>query len=305
MSIQVANGQTSKSGILIPEVWSGKMLVKFYEACILAQVANTDYEGEIKNQGDTVHIRTVPNIEIRKYQIGQPLNIQRPDVGMVDLKISEADYWNFISDDIETHQSDIAYVEKWTEDAAQQLKISMERQIFAQVYADAAPENRGATAGKESQDINLGAVGSPLQLTTSNVIDFVVDANTVMDEQNLPESERFLVLPPWAINRIKRSEIKDASLTGDGQSTLRSGRVGIIDRTEVYTSNLLSTARDGSAKCWNIFGGHKSGLTFAAQLVKNESMKAESTFGQLYRGLHVYGWKVIKPESMLHGFVRK
>ena len=50
------------AGIFIPEIWSGKLLEKFYAATILAAIANTDYEGEIKSKGDTVHIRTRPTI---------------------------------------------------------------------------------------------------------------------------------------------------------------------------------------------------------------------------------------------------
>jgi len=51
----------------IPEIWSGKLLVKFYDATVLPQISNTDYEGEIKNQGDKVYIRTRGSVTIKKY----------------------------------------------------------------------------------------------------------------------------------------------------------------------------------------------------------------------------------------------
>ena len=51
----------------IPEIWSGKLIEKFYATTVLAAISNTDYEGEIKNQGDKVSIRTQPTITISDY----------------------------------------------------------------------------------------------------------------------------------------------------------------------------------------------------------------------------------------------
>ena len=56
------NPNPAYSGIFIPQIWSGKLVEKFYAATVLAAISNTDYEGEIKNFGDTVNIRTRPTI---------------------------------------------------------------------------------------------------------------------------------------------------------------------------------------------------------------------------------------------------
>lgn len=299
------NGVPNMSGIYIPEAWSGKLLVKFYASTIFGTIANTDYEGEIKGQADKVIIRTTPNLEIRDYTIGTPLNVQRPVPGKIELTIDKAKYWNFIADDVQEMQSDIAYVEKWTEDASEQLKQVVDRDILSNIYVDPVAANKGATAGAESGGINLGTTGAPVQLTVSNVVDYIIDCNTVLDEQNIPETERFMVLPAWAVNRIKRSDLQNAMLTGDSKSPLRTGLVGRIDRTDIYSSNNLTAVMDGATKCWNPIFGQKSALTFASQLVKNESLKAESTFGTLYRGLQVFGYKTVKPEALGAGYIKR
>ena len=69
----------------------------------------------------------------------------------------------------------------------------------------------------------------------------------------------------------------------------------------IYRSNLL----DVSGGVTNIIAGHKSGLTFASQMLNSETLRAESTFGTLVRGLQVYGYSVIKPEAIVHGVVNK
>src|SRR3954469_4595528 len=87
-------------GTFIPEIWSGKLLEKFYSATVLAAIANTDYEGEIKNYGDVVHIRTKPSVTIRDYQVDMSLVIERPSSPIVDLQISYGKYFNTILDDV-------------------------------------------------------------------------------------------------------------------------------------------------------------------------------------------------------------
>jgi hypothetical protein len=107
-----------------------------------------------------------------------------------------------------------------------------------------------------------------------------------------------MVIPAWMRSLIMDSFIKDASLTGDGKSAVRTGRIGIVDRMELFTSNNILPVVEGSVNCYSIPFGHKSALTFASQLVENEVIPNPNDFGQLMRGLQVYGYEVIKPESM-------
>src|SRR6478752_3119444 len=74
-------------GVFVPEIWSGKLIEKFYAATVLAAIANTDYEGEIKNQGDKVKIRTKPTITIKDYLADGALTVERPVGSVVDLLI--------------------------------------------------------------------------------------------------------------------------------------------------------------------------------------------------------------------------
>jgi hypothetical protein len=287
------------SGVFIPEIWSTKLIQKFYDATVLAQISNTDYQGEIKNQGDKVIIRTKPTITIRDYENGQALTLERPSSNVVELLIDKGKYWNTILDDVMETQMDIKMMSKWAEDAAEQLKIAIDTAVLATLTASVAAANKGATAGRISGNLALGTTTVPVQVTTSNVIDKIIDMGQVLDEQNIPETGRWLIIPAWMASRIKKSDLKDASLTGDGETPLRNGRLGMIDRFTLYKSNLLPSASTGgggtpaSTTRHEIIGGHSHGLTFAAQIAKTETMRSELTFGQIMRGLSVYGSKVV------------
>src|SRR3954464_12724972 len=95
------------SGTFIPEIWSGKLIEKFYASTVLAAISNTDYEGEIKNKGDRVKIRTKPPISIHDYQSDGLLGLDRPTGGSVELYIGNGKYFSLILDDVMEIQSDL------------------------------------------------------------------------------------------------------------------------------------------------------------------------------------------------------
>ena len=114
-----------------------------------------------------------------------------------------------------------------------------------------------------------------------------------------PEGDRFLVIPAKMAGMIKKSDLKDASLSGDSSSILRNGRLGMIDRFTIYMSHNLSV----SSGKFSIIAGHKMGFTFASQMTNMETIRSETTFGNIIRGLQVYGYKVVKPEALAQGII--
>lgn len=293
----------SFSGGYIPEIWTGKTLIKFYATTVFGTIANTDYEGEISKYGDTVHIRTIPDIVINDYEIGQKLTYENPQGGLVDLDIDQGKTWSFAVDDIEKLQSDIPYVEKWTDDAGQQLAISIDTSVLASVYSDADADNSGIAAGKKSSAYDLGVTGDPVLIDKTNILDWIVDMGSVLGEQNVPETQRWLVLPVLFCGLIKKSDLKDASLAGDGTSIMRNGRIGMIDRFMIYASNNIATLVSGTE--FAVIAGHPSAITFASQLTKNETLRNPDTFGDLARGLQVYGFKTVKGTSLVTSIAKK
>jgi hypothetical protein len=304
MAFPYAPGTVSYSGTFIPEIWSKKLIEKFYANTVLTAISNTNYEGEIRNQGDKVQIRTIPSLVINDYESGQTLINQRPESNNVELLIDKGKYWSAIVDDVQDVQSDIGLMNMWAQDAAEQMKITIDTQVLASIKPDVAAANKGATAGAISGNINLGVTGTPLAVTKTNILDTILYLGQVLDEQNRPESGRFVVLPYWATTLLKMSDIKDASLAGDGTSVLRNGRVGMIDRFTVYQSNNLPHVTDTN-ECFDFIAGVKQGLTFASQLTKTETLRAESTFGNIMRGLQVFGHKVIDGESLAVAYAYK
>ena len=300
MGFPVAGGRPNYSGNFIPEIWSGKLIENFYDATVLAAIANTDYEGEIKSMGDTVNIRTTPEITIKTYVKGQTLQVENPDKPKLQLVIDKGEYFACIEDDVDKVQSDINLMDTWSKDASERMKIKIDQRVLTDILPGVAAINKGANAGRISGNFNLGTTGSPVAITKSDVLDYIVDLGTVLDEANCPEGNRFLVIPAKMAGMIKKSDLQDASLAGDGTSILRNGRLGMIDRFTIYMSHNLKIDTGGK---FNLIAGHKMGFTFASQMTEMETIRSESTFGNIIRGLQVYGYQVVKPEALATGVV--
>lgn len=305
-------------GNFIPEVWSGKLQVKFYKSTVLGEITNNDWEGEIKGQGDKVYIRTIPTITINNYTKGMNLSSQVPNSTPLELNIDKGKYFQVVLDDVDEVQADVKLMDVFTNDASQQMKIAIDGDVLGNVYADAAAANKGATAGAISGDINLGVTGAPRAVTKANVLDLILDMGQCLDEQNVPEDGRWLVIPAWMAAMIKNSDLKQAYLTGDTVTPLRNGKIGMIDRFTVYISNNLSKVTDlgsdaaaggtgGAAdkSAWNIMAGTRDAISFASQITNVETLRSQSTFGNIMRGLNVYGYKTTKPEALVSAYVSK
>lgn len=272
----------------IPEVFAKKLLAKFYAQTCLHQITNNDYEGEIRDKGSKVIIRQSPDVAISDYT-GNIASYGELGEANVELLIDKAKMYAFKEDDIFHAQTDIKnFVNEATNNAGKNMKIAIEQDVFGSVYADASNQ--------------IDAVTTPV--TKVNVLDYIVDAGVVLDEENAPDEGRFIVIPAWMSGMIKKSDLKDASITGDGQSVLRNGRLGIIDRFTVYMSNNLTADGTGSDE-FHCLAGTKHAISFASQFVKNEKLRLQNTFGDAYRGLNVYGYEVTKPAALVDLHAKK
>lgn len=303
------------AGGFIPEIWSGKLIEKFYAATVLAAISNTDYEGEIKSYGDRVKIRTKPTLIINNYLVSGDLALQRPIGNTVELTIDQGKYFAAILDDVIEKQSDINNLSIWADDASEQMKITVDTDVLNFLLGTADPGNRGIAAGVITGNVNLGVTGTPLATVGRNpstgqveIIDVLLRIGQCLDEQNIPETGRWIVMPTWATFQLKRSELREVFVSGDQVSILRNGRFGQIDRFTIYASNLLPKGPIVgppalAAGEYVIYGGHAHGLTFASQLTNVETIRSERTFGQILRGLQVYGRQILDPKAICQAVV--
>jgi hypothetical protein len=279
----------------IPMLFSGKLLERFYSKSVIANIATTDYVGELRNVGDTVVIRTLPDVTIKNYEKGKALEIEYPESPAIEFTVKRAKYFNFALDDIDIKQADLSWIDKLADNAAQQQKIVIDSEVFSTIYTKAHPANQGTTAGVRSRAYNLGTAGTPVSLTPANVLDYLIDCDSVLDEQDVPDEDRWIVLPPLIMNLINKSDLKNAAFAGDGKSLLlKGGFTGKqIGKLNIFESNLLYRSTTDGA--YYIPFGYKGSLVFVSQINKTERYRPHNTFADAMKGLIVYDFDVIMP----------
>jgi len=313
----------SYSGGFIPQLWSNKLNAKFYANTMMTEIANTDWEGEIKNQGDTIRIRTAPSITINDYAgAGTTLTSEVPAPIFQDMQINKGKYFSVQINDVLAHQADMDLMNQFTDDAAKQLKISIENDVFFDWFATGAhAKNKGAAAGALSAAYNLGTDAAPIDQTKpGDVLNAILRMSSAMDEQNIPEDGRWLIISPFERQLLMQSNIAQAYFTGDQSSAIRTGKIGMLDRFTVYVSNLLpkgaaaksiidglstetATTVSGAKNRRMMVAGTKAGCAFASQISKTEPLRNQTDFGDIVRGLSVFGNKVVKPEALVTAIV--
>ena len=278
---QFSTGSTSEVNF-IPEVFSKLLQAKFYSKSILPEISNTDYEGEISGQGDKIVVRTVPAVTINDY--AGTITTQELTTAKVEMLIDKAKYYSFKVDDVLAAQADINMLEAASTDASEGMRIAVETDVLSSAVT-------GATT-----------IGAQTTITSSNILEEILTLSKTLDELNIPEEGRFIVLSPEFISMLKQSELRQAYLTGDATSPLRNGLVGMVDRFKVFQSNMVYTpAAGGDAGYTHVLAGHPKALSFASQFTNTETVRMESTFGDQVRGLKVYGSKVITPNALCVG----
>ena len=313
------------SGSFIPQLWSNKLNAKFFANTMMTEIANTSWEGEIKNQGDSIRIRTAPSITINDYAgAGSTLSSEVPVPIFQDLQINKGKYFSVQVNDVLAHQADMDLMNMFTDDAAKQLKIAIENECFFEwfVTQGTVAANKGAAAGAISASYGLGTDTAPVnQATSGELLKMILRMSAALDEQNVPEEGRWLIMSPHDRHILMQSDIAQAYFTGDQSSIVRTGKIGMLDRFTVYVSNLLPKGTTSKATVAGLsavatgatlsnakprrmmVAGTSAAVSFASQITKTEPLRNQTDFGDIVRGLSVYGRKVVKPEALVTALI--
>ncbi len=316
------NTSPSYSGTFIPQLWSAKLNVKFYAATVFGEISNTNWEGEIKGMGDTITINNIPDITISSYSVGAGLSYQVPTPSTLTLQINKGKYFAFQVSDVLEYQAKPKLMDVFSNDAAMKMKIAIDSTVIYNTFQGAAAANIGATAGANTSSYNLGTDTAPVALNAANVLQLLTAFSGVLDEQNVPETDRWLVIDPYTRQLLMQSNLAQAQFMGDSESMVRNGRIGKIDRFTVYVSNQLPRAAagsntpyvsgdgtentitsTGSAKRRILIAGHKSAITFASQMTKTETVRNPNDFGDFVRGMNVFGYTTSKSQALTYAVV--
>ena len=318
---------TGSANQYIPAVYSALLVKKFYPKTVWGQISNTNYEGDIKAQGDTVYIRTRAKIETFRYKKGMVLPVQNPESPYITLKIDQGEGFSFAIDRVDEFQSDIKLMNEWADDASMQMKQVIDLNLLTSIAAAGAVAEGNLATTVTGYTTNAGcdfsgytkAAGALVNGGTTSrgtavalgQSDAATSANTgdelhalalhyarLLDENNAPEEGRFIVFPTWASEVLKQMTNNSFGLAyATGMNTAQSitGKVPNIDRFEIMFSNNLPSSTEVTTSPSAVIFGCKYATTFATQITESRIIDNPFSFGKMMQGLQVYGAQVVKP----------
>jgi len=301
------SGQTNS--FFLPKVYSKQVLNFFRKASVIEAITNTDYAGEIAAFGDSVRIIKEPEITVYQYERGQDVTQTKLTDLEVTLVVDTANAFKFIVDDIETNMSHVNFRDVATSSAAYSLRDAFDQGVLASMFsgvsssgpdhvigADAAAGTGGVAETTASVDL-LGSDG-----TGVDAIDLMARMARLLDDQNIPEEGRWFVAPPSFYEELSQSGSKLLSVDFNaGQGSIRNGLVssGKLRGFDMYKSNNIAATTTASGK---VMAGHMSSTATAQTITSTEVLRDPDSFGDIVRGLHVYGAKVLRPEALVSAF---
>ena len=308
-----ANFANSVSGqansFFLPSIYSKKVLNFFRKSSVVEAITNTDYTGEISAFGDSVKIIKEPVISVSDYTRATDTTVTRLTDQELTLVVDSAKAFKFIVDDIETNMSHVNFKEVATSSAAYALRDSYDAAVIATMFSGVSSSSPDHVLGSDNAtDLAAGTFDGTGNLDLGfasgehDPIDVMARMARLLDEQNVPEEGRWFVAGPDFYEVLGQASSKLLSVDFNaGQGSIRNGLVssGKLRGFEMYKSNNIAATSNAAGKC---LGGHISSTATAQTIVSTETLRDPTSFGDIVRGLHVYGAKVLRPEALVSAF---
>jgi hypothetical protein len=302
-NFDTTSGQTNE--FFVPEIFSKKIQNFFRKSSVIEAITNTDYAGEIAAFGDTVKIIKEPEITVAAYTRAASTTKQYLTDQELTLVIDKANSFKFIVDDIEEKLSHINFASVGASSAAYTLKNTMDAEVLTAMFAGVSTSSPDHQLGGDT------ANAAAASLTTTDPIDMGNGSSEVsplaimarmarlLDDSQVPEDQRWFVAKPEFYEELASTDSKLMSSDfNQGDGGVRNGLVasGSIRGFQMYKSSNVPATTNATGQC---MAGHMSSTATAQSILNIETLRDTDTFGDIVRGLHVYGRQVLRDDALV------
>jgi len=292
----------------IPELWEPALLRALQTPLVYESFTTKEYEGTIRNAGDTVRIITTADPEISTYDRNATVTGDVLSLAGQTLVINYQKQFKFRVNDLDITQVLPAFVEEQAGRAAYQLKKTRDEDISAAMAAGVA----------EANQLGQYAIGTgPGQ---ADIFELLLEMNAVLDENDTPADIgtpgmnpdggpmggfRFAAVTP----RVRQMLLADPRKSSFNTSeAFRSYGDRYIGRNaaglEIFVTNLAPDTTVSEVAYKTIIAGWSQATAFAAQFQRYERQRIVGALADLHLGVDVYGIKVLRPDNLVSANVR-
>ena len=256
---------------------SGEVLRELRMRLVVDNIVNRNYEGEIEGPEDTVEILELGSLTVGDYDPSSGITVQtEPTAEGNQLPMEQVKYFAFIADLADNAQ---AYATIFQQEGVSNLLREAQKYVLGK-YTDALAGNQ-ITYDPANDDIE----------------EKIADAGVKLDDEEVPEEGRWIVLPPPEVRAI--GDKMSARDTPAGDDAIRAGYQGGFRGFDVYKAPSAHFTTTGTSPAY-LHGmyGHPIAITYADAVLNTRVQESERYFGQQVDGLHVGGAKVVRDEAV-------
>ena len=283
-----------------PTVWAKSFIANMEKALVYKNVVNTSYQGDIAGGARSVKINEIGKINIGTYTEMTAVTTQLLTSAQKELVIDQQKYFSFSIDDVLKAQSNVGLMEKAMQQAAFNMADDVD-EFIGELHDDSGIAGSATTSGNSTAALSIYATSPGLD----NVLSVFSHAQRYMDEADVPTLGRWCVMPPWLHQYLKIAQIIDFQtawgVKGGDTTKWGNGYIGKALGFDVYASNNVdySSALVGA----RVMFGVPDAISFAGQITKIETVRPESMFADVVKGLYVYGAKVVRPDHLFTAYL--
>lgn len=263
----------------VPKIWAKAIERELDRKLVFAEDCNRQYEGDVKQMGDTVKILGVGKPTISKQKGGSIIlpDAENVEDTSVEMQINTVAYFNFLVDDIDKRQAVGGLMDALNTEATQELASEMDKDIAALAGTRDAKKLYSDYKAVNADNV-LGTLDLALQMLQEN--DVPADAKIVA------------TVPPWFLTHLRTAYTK---LDTDNSDLLKNGKVGRYNNILIKMSNNVYSTASGS----NIMVRTERAVAFANPLTHTEPYRPEKRFSDAVKGYVLYGTKIVRPKELM------
>ncbi|MFF9498308.1 hypothetical protein [Streptomyces sp. NPDC014656] len=266
--------QNAATHTFVPEIWDAELLVAFDPLLVWASpiVSNNKYEGDIRKQGDVVHINSLLRPTVGDYKLPDGMTAQRPETVDQKLPITEAKYLQVLIEDAERVQL-----------ADGDLGSPINQQMIRSLAREADSFMGGVIANSATA---LPTVKATPETAPQAFYSAILDMMLALDDNDIPAGRYVVVSPRVKRYLIEHPAVANAAAYGEGGVTA-NGVVAKLAGFTILTTTAMPTGVD-------IVAGHKEFATYASQFTGFREGQSEKYRADYIDTLHLYGGKIVR-----------
>ena len=238
-----------------------------------------EYEGLLRNVGDSVTIKGAGKVAFTHTSDGKPIKLgdpQTPEGTNAILTVKQQDAFNFMVPDIDSAQGAKDALSLYRRQVANELAMIHDRYIASMAQSPLAKL----------------ASANATQATKGNILEMLDDAVQWLQEGDVPTTEKVTAfVTPAAFKLIRQNDIE---LDKDNSEMLKSGAVARYNGLDIVISN--NVVRNSGVDYCMIMTD--KAIAFVDAITKIEAKRANDYIADEVRGVSLYDAKLIRPKEL-------